>query len=119
MTMLLMAMGETGARVSEMAYFTVEALKRNEQRISIEVTCKRKTRRILVPTKLGQELRQYIEVMGLTSGTIFCTRTGKPMDRRNIWRKIQELCDKAGVDSKTTSTDCSRGWCMSGRTTSC
>ena len=29
---------------------------------------------------------------------VFVTRTGKPMDRSNIWRAMKALCQKAGVE---------------------
>ncbi len=97
--LLLKTLIGTGIRISELAFFTVEALlKAGEGNVLVEVTCKKKTRLVLVPTELGKELREYIEAQGLTSGPIFCTKSGKPMDRSNIWRSIQDLCKKAGVD---------------------
>ena len=29
---------------------------------------------------------------------MFATRTGKPLDRSNIWRDMKRLCDSAGVE---------------------
>ena len=29
---------------------------------------------------------------------VFVTRTGRPMDRSNIWRAMKALCQKAGVE---------------------
>lgn len=83
----------TGIRVSELRYFTVEAAKRGE----VTVTCKAKTRRILLPQKLQRLLLDYARKKGLCSGDIFVTRSGKPLNRSNIWAQMKHLCQEAGV----------------------
>ena len=85
----------TGIRVSELQYFTVEAVRANE----ICVHCKNKTRTILVPGKLKKLLLAYAKNQGISSGTIFITKTGKPLDRSNIWAAMKRLCEKAHVKS--------------------
>ena len=32
-----------------------------------------------------------------TAGAVFTTRTGKPLDRSNIWRDMKSLCESANV----------------------
>lgn len=83
----------TGIRVSELRYFTVEAIRFGE----VTVDCKNKTRTILVPGKLKNILLNYAKRRGITSGTIFITRTGKPLNRSNIWSAMKKLCEAAGV----------------------
>lgn len=83
----------TGIRVCELRYFTVEAIRYGE----VTVDCKNKTRMILVPGKLKNILLNYAERHGITSGTIFVTRTGKPLNRSNIWSAMKKLCEAAGV----------------------
>lgn len=83
----------TGIRVSELRYFTVEAVKRGE----VTVDCKSKTRTILVPGKLKNILLNYAKRHGITAGEIFITRTGKPLNRSNIWAAMKKLCESAGV----------------------
>lgn len=83
----------TGIRVSELRYFTVEAIRYGE----VTVDCKNKTRTILVPGKLKNILLNYAERHGITTGTIFVTRTGKPLNRSNIWSAMKKLCEAAGV----------------------
>lgn len=83
----------TGIRVSELRYFTVEAIKSGE----VTVDCKNKTRTILVPGKLKNILLNYAKRHGIITGTIFVTRTGKPLDRSNIWSAMKKLCETAGV----------------------
>lgn len=83
----------TGIRVSELRYFTVEAVRLGE----VTVDCKNKTRTILVPGKLKNILLSYAKKQGTTTGAIFVTRTGKPLNRSNIWAAMKKLCETAGV----------------------
>lgn len=83
----------TGIRVSELRYFTIEAIRYGE----VTVDCKGKTRTILVPGKLKNILLNYAKRQGITAGSIFVTRTGKPLNRSNIWSAMKKLCETAGV----------------------
>lgn len=83
----------TGIRVSELQYFTVESVRQGE----IAIDCKGKTRTILVPGKLKNILLNYAKRHGITAGVIFVTRTGKPLNRSNIWAAMKKLCAVAGV----------------------
>ncbi len=83
----------TGIRVSELRYFTVEAIKHGE----VTVDCKSKTRTILVPGKLRKILLNYAKRRRILSGMIFVTRAGKPLNRSNIWAAMKKLCEAAGV----------------------
>ncbi len=83
----------TGIRVSELRFFTVEAVGHGE----IVVNCKAKTRMILVPGKLRKLLLSYAEKQKIRSGVIFIARNGKPLDRKTIWAQMKGLCRSAGV----------------------
>ena len=83
----------TGIRVSELRYFTVEAMGSGE----VTIDCKNKTRTILVPGKLRNILLNYAKRIGIRKGLIFVTRTGKPLNRSNIWAGMKKLCQSAGV----------------------
>ena len=85
----------TGIRVSELRYFTVQAIGRGE----VTVTCKAKTRRILLPQKLQRLLLDYARKTGVSSGAIFVTRGGKPLNRSNIWTQMKKLCQEAGIQA--------------------
>ena len=94
LNLILQAICGTGIRVSELRYFTVEAVRRGE----ITVRCKSKTRTILVPGKLKKRLLNYAKDCGILSGPVFVTKGGKPMDRSNIWAQMKRLCVTAGVN---------------------
>ncbi len=76
-----------------MRYFTVEAVQRGE----VTVSCKAKTRTILLPKELQRLLLDYAGKNSIDSGAIFITRGGKPLDRSNIWAQMKRLCEEAGV----------------------
>ena len=93
LNLVLQTICGTGIRVSELRYFTVEAIRCGE----ITVDCKSKTRTILVPGRLKNILLNYAGHKGITTGTIFVTRSGKPLNRSNIWAAMKNLCERAGV----------------------
>lgn len=84
----------TGIRVSELKYFTVEAVSHGE----VIVNCKAKTRTILIPGKLRKRLLDFARKQKIRSGVIFLTRNGNPLDRKTIWAQMKGLCKTAGVN---------------------
>ena len=96
LALLLQTIGGTGIRVSEVRYITAEAICRGEALIRL----KGKTRTILLPKKLQKCLRDYRRREEITAGPVFVTRTGRPLDRSNIWKMMKALCRDAGVDEK-------------------
>jgi len=84
----------TGIRVSELKYFTVEAMYAGK----VTVRCKSKTRTILVPGKLKKLLLNYAKKSCIKSGVIFVSRNGRPLDRSNIWKQMKRLCAAAMVN---------------------
>lgn len=93
LNLVLQTICGTGIRVSELRYFTVEAVRHGE----ITVNCKSKTRTILVPGKLRKLLLNYAKHKHITTGAIFVGKSGKPLDRSSIWRQMKQLCKVAGV----------------------
>ena len=83
----------TGIRVSELRFITVEAVQTGRA----EITNKGKRRLVFLPEKLRKLLRSYARKQKKTAGAVFTTRTGKPLDRSNIWRDMKALCESAGV----------------------
>lgn len=93
LNLVLQTICGTGIRVSELRYFTVEAVRHGE----ITVNCKSKTRMILVPGKLRKLLLNYAKQKHITTGAIFIGKSGTPLDRSSIWRQMKHLCKTAGV----------------------
>lgn len=86
----------SGIRVSELKYITVRAVERKRAVIFM----KNKTRTILLPSKLCCLLKEYCRKEKITSGTIFITKRGKPLDRSNIFHEMKKLCEVAGVEKE-------------------
>jgi len=84
----------TGIRVSELKYFTIEALRQGE----VIVRCKNKSRTVLVPKALVRLLLNFAKKKGIESGPVFVTRGGNPLDRSNIWAQMKKLCETAKVN---------------------
>lgn len=83
-----------GIRVSELKYVTVQAIKARQATIS----CKGKMRTIMLPNKLCRMLLEYANKESIKNGAVFVSRNGNPIDRSNIWRDMNKLCEKAKVD---------------------
>ena len=96
LSLILQTICGTGIRVSELRFVTVEAVRGNE----ITVDCKAKTRKVFIVKRLKQKLLRYAAEQGITEGMIFVTRTGKSVNRTNIWREMKSICQEAGVNSK-------------------
>lgn len=90
---LMQTVASTGVRVSEIKYVTCEAVKAGQAVIN----CKGKIRQIFLPKKLCKMLKQYIKSQNIKSGSVFITRSGKPLDRCAIWKMLKGLCESAGV----------------------
>ncbi len=91
--LILETIAGTGIRVSELRYFTVEAVRIGE----IRIDNKGKNRVILLPDKLKRKLREWAKAEGIASGVIFLSRSGSPLSRSLIWLRMKKLCETAGV----------------------
>ncbi len=93
---ILQTIGSTGIRVGELSYITVEAL----DKMIVCIRSKGKERCIVLPQSLVKLLREYCVQEKIQTGSIFITRSGRPVDRRNIWAEMKKLCQMAGVMEK-------------------
>lgn len=96
LSLLLQTICATGIRVSELHYITVEAVRTGEAAIRL----KGKNRVILLPGRLRTALKRYFRKESIRSGPVFVTKSGRPLDRSNIWKMMKALCAGAGVDAK-------------------
>lgn len=96
LAMLIQTLCAIGLRVSELAFITVKSVNEG----TVNVYCKGKERQILIPKALQIKLLYYIHKNGTKNGVVFCTRSGKPINRSNIWREMKSLCKEAGVEQE-------------------
>ena len=93
LNLILQTICGTGIRVSELRFFTVEALRTGR----ITVDCKNKIRTILLPGDLRKMLPRYAKEQGRCSGAVFLNGKGRSLDRSTIWRWMKQLCSRAGL----------------------
>lgn len=94
LSLVIQTICATGIRVSELRFITAEAVRIGRA----EVVNKGKRRVVFLPEKLRRLLRKYLQKQKKTAGPVFTTRTGRPLDRSNIWRDMKALCESAGVE---------------------
>lgn len=93
--LIMVTMCATGIRVSELPFITVESLSTRQA----VVRNKGKTRRVILPLDLCRKLRIFAKERKITHGSVFVTRTGRPIDRSNIHHAMKKLCAEAGVET--------------------
>ena len=79
-----------------MKFITAEAVRTGRA----EIVNKGKRRPVFLTDKLRRTLKKYLQKQKITAGAVFVTRTGKPVDRSNIWREMKTLCAEANVNPK-------------------
>lgn len=94
--LLMQTVCACGIRVSELQFITVDAVKRGYA----DIACKGKRRRVYLPAELCRQLKSYLKAKGIVSGAVFVTRSGKPLDRSNIWSDMKKLCRAARVSEE-------------------
>lgn len=92
--LLMQTVCACGIRVSELQFITADAVKRGYA----DIACKGKRRRVYLPGELCRQLRTYARAQGIAAGAVFVTRSGKPLDRSNIWSDMKKLCRAAHVE---------------------
>ncbi len=90
---LMQTICASGIRVSELKAITAEAVSCGQATIK----CKGKLRMVILPKDLCKILTKYAREQKITSGPIFITKTGKPLDRSTIWKMMKALCEIAEV----------------------
>ena len=96
LALLLQTVCSTGIRISELPGITVEAVRAK----AASVECKGKIRTVFLPEALCVLLERYAKAREITSGPVFITRRGKPVDRSNVWRDMKKLAEEAQVDAE-------------------
>ena len=94
--LLMQTICATGIRVSELRFITASAVEHGRA----EIMCKGKRRIVFLPNALCKILKRYLKARKIKNGPVFITKTGKPLDRSNIWSDMKRLCRAAGVSDK-------------------
>lgn len=90
---LMLTIASTGLRISELKFVTCESVNEGQATIN----CKGKIRQIFFPKNLCKILSEYAKKQNIKSGSLFVSKSGKPLNRSNIWKMMKNLCDEANV----------------------
>lgn len=91
--LIMKILAQTGIRISELRYFTVENLD-----YYISVSNKGKIRNIIVRQDLYREIKKYCRLNGIKQGTIFEGKVkGHQMVESTIWRRMKKIAAAAKV----------------------
>lgn len=93
--LLMQSICSTGIRVSELKFITVQSVHTG----MAEINNKGKNRIVFLPKLLCTALKKYISREKITSGSVFVSKSGRPLDRSNIWASMKKLCEKAQISS--------------------
>ena len=93
LNLIMQTICSTGIRVSELSYVTVSAVEQGQTQVKL----KGKIRVVIFTKELCRILKKYIKEQGITSGAVFVTKSGKPIDRHTIWKSMKKLCESANV----------------------
>lgn len=102
--LLVKVFGNSDLPVQELKNLTVEAARSGMLRISYDYS----KEIIRFPNFICWELLSYAERMGIRSGPIFLTRSGKALDRTYAAQSIRCLCPAAQVAEEKGSPRCLR-----------
>ena len=100
--LLVKLFGSTGIPVQELSRVTVEAL--HEERFPIRSNGV--VQLLHLPDFLRKELLAYAQRNGISSGPIFCTKSGKPLGRTAVTDSIKQLCRDARVSEEKANPRC-------------
>ena len=111
--LLMQTLCGMGLRVSEHRFVTAESLRAGW----VRVQNKGKLRAVPIPAPLRRELRRYCREQGISSGPVFITKHGNPLDRSNV-DAAHRICNQrrgnrpigAQVRPPTAPISTSREW---------
>ena len=92
----ILIMLQTGIRVSELKFITVESLNKK----FINILNKGSSRLVPMPCDLINTLKAYCEKTNIKNGIIIRTRNNKCLDKSVINKKLKEMAREIGIDEK-------------------
>lgn len=99
---IIKTLGMTGIRISELKFFTVENLKRQNDNV-LHIYNKKKQRDILLIDSLARELRKYCRRNKIETGYIFQSPKieGSMISTSCIWKRLKKIAGIARVNKKS------------------
>lgn len=88
LNMILQTICGTGIRINELKYITVEVVKKWYGRGRLQG----ENRMIFIVKQLKKKLPRYAAERHIKAEAIFITKSGKPVNRTNVWWEMKALC---------------------------
>lgn len=97
MYLIIKTFANSGARVDELKYFTVEALNSNFIKGAYN---KGKERTLILTNELKRELKAYCKERKIKSGYIFVSpvKGGQMLDSSTVWRRLKKIARNAKIN---------------------
>lgn len=102
--LLIKTLGGAGVRIQELPQLTVEAIR--EGMVELEYHNCRQKRVLRLPEGLKEELLDYAEREGKSSGPVFSSSEGAPMARSSVNYFINMVTHDARVDEEKANPRC-------------
>lgn len=97
--LIMETLANTGIRINELQFFTVEALEADKDKVIVKN--KGKTRPVVVPDFIRIKLLKYAKKQGITSGVIFRSswqsKNGGMIDKSLIWKNLKKIAGQARI----------------------
>ena len=90
---IILTLANTGIRISELEFITVEALKKE----STVIKNKGKIREIILPKKLTKDLKEYCKKNGIIKGAVFISKFYRPMGVTYIHKELKFISGQARI----------------------
>lgn len=94
--LIIRTFGQTGIRVSELQFVTVESIQQEE----ITIRNKNKNRKVPLIRELQELLNAYATEKNIQSGPIFTDKNKNPLERQNIYNMLQTIAANAEIDKR-------------------
>ena len=98
--LIIRVMARTGLRSAELRYVTAETLLRG----SAEVLYYGKTRNVVFPADLCEELLTFAKKLNISQGAVFVTKRGQPYNRNRIFSEFRALSEAMGFPREILSS---------------
>lgn len=94
--LLLRVLGQTGIRIGELQYITVELLEQE----SMMIYGKGKYRSLYLTGDMVSELKEYCRDNIIDSGCVFRGNRQTPISRSAVWQMLQKIAKETGISCK-------------------
>lgn len=98
--LLIKVLGNLDLKLKNLQYLTAEAVFEGPEIFFVDG---KNVEKITLPELLRNDIIGYLRSNDITSGPVFRTKRGKPLDRSRIYSEIEAIGEKTGIDKEKAS----------------